>query len=1018
MNIASLSIKYFRFTLIATIVLLIYGVFGYLSIPRQEDPIVDPKECTVQVVYPGASPIDIENLILNPTEELFNEIPEVTEIGSFAFDGFALFHLLFDNNRDLDAKLEKVREKLAEAEGDYPEGVDRAYVYRWRTDRVAIFQVAVSSDKYSAFELETYCEEIKRAFQKVDNIRKVEIEGVQDRIVRVALKPERLKEYNLSLIGLYGLIASENADIPPGKLEIGPRKFNLRTNTRFRSAEDVRNLVVGAFGGQVLYLRDIAAIEYGAADVNYNTRYNGVRCLFVTVTQKPGTNILAIGEAIRKALGEIKPTLPSALSIDVVSDQAENVSARLGTFETNLLLGAGLISLLILAVMGFRTAVIIMTAIPLSVSISFGFMYLAGIAFEQVSIAALVISLGMIVDNAIIVTENIYKLRVRGADPATAVRQGVSQVGWAITSSTLTTIAAFIPILLVSDESGEFIRSIPITVSIMLVCSLFVAVVVTPLVSYWSLRSEASLRKNRFTLAVDRFTETGYTRFLTRALRFRKSTLLISVMTLAAAAALFMTIGIEFFPKADRSQFLIQIRLPQGSRLEQTDQLCRSVEKILGTEKEVSGFASNVGRGNPVIYYNMVRPEVATNFAEILVNVAPDIEEEKRSKLIQKLRRAFSQISGARIELIQFEQGPVIGAPIAIRVTGRDLGRLKQAAGQVEAVLKKIPGTIDIRNEMDFVPSELSVTVNKEKARVLGLSTLDVARSLRLSMSGEVVTSFIEESRTIDVFLKLGHDTLRGIERLEQVFVPSATGGQVPLSQISDYTIVPSYQSIVHRQLERTVTVRCDVDENTLVADVIAEFQEAGEDVKIPSGYALEITGETEKRDKAFRELFGSIIIAILAIYTILVVQFNSFSQPLVIFAALPLAVIGGVVSLFLTGYNFGFMAFVGAASLIGIVVNDSIVMVDYINYLRKKKQFALTDALLRAGQDRFIPIFLTTITTIGALLPLTLRGGALWAPMGWIIVGGILFATGLTLVVIPVLYALVASAEGPSSTE
>jgi len=997
MKVPALALRHYRFTIVAILLLAAYGATGYLSMPRQEDPIVEPRSCSILVVYPGASPEDVEELIVDPIEEKVSEIEEVDLIVSTSRDGAASVMIEFADDADIDETLSDVREKLSEAEEEFPDGILKSEAMRHTTARVVAMQIAVSSEQHPYPRLKDFAEEIKTALEQIDEVKRVDLEGDQQEEIHVWADADRLSRHGISLLQVIEGLSAENANIPSGKIDIDPRMFNVRVSDPFERVEDIGETIIGSIDGKPIYLNDVADVNPGLKDATYITRFNGRRTIFITVTQNEGTNVLRLGEKVEGALAQAREVLPEDLDLSVVFHQPRQVHERLSIFQSNLLMGMVLVGLMVFLFVGLRMSFIVMTAIPLSVVIAFGAMHTSGIALEQISIAALVIALGMLVDNAIVVTENIHRFVAEGRPQAEAVSEGAGQVGWAITSATLTTIAAFIPLMLMTEETGEFIRAIPYTVSFALLASLLVAMTVTPLLGYRFLRR--THREGILVGAITWFVAHGYTRFLRTVLRRRAIVLCITFAILGGSLSLIPRLGIQFFPKAERPQFLIDIRMPEGYTLDATDRMTRRIEETLSTEPSVLNFATNLGKGNPTIYYNVWRHGEAANYAQILVNLKTGPGALTAPEMIENLRNKFRDEPEARIEMREFEQGPPIGAPVAIRVSGDDFRILRRLAEEIAARLSGIQGAVNVDNDLDAGGMDLQIRINKDKARMLGLPNHLIARTVRAAISGEVATTFREQDETVDVVVRLRDDAL------DRIYLPSLSGAQIPLNQVAQIGFMGGYDRITHRDRRRTATIRADL-EGRLTDAVLQELREALNDLHPPEGYAIEFGGETEQRDKPFRSLLRALIIAVIAIYGILVFQFNSFSQPFVILVSLPLAFIGAIGALFITGNHLGFMAFVGGVSLAGVVVNDAIVLIDFTNGLRRG-DVPVRDAVVQAGQIRFIPVILTTVTTIGGLLPLTLRGGTLWAPMGWTIIGGLALATGLTLVIVPVLYSL-----------
>jgi multidrug efflux pump subunit AcrB len=685
-----------------------------------------------------------------------------------------------------------------------------------------------------------------------------------------------------------------------------------------------------------------------------------------------------------------------------------------------------LVGLVIFLVMRWRTSLIVMLAIPISFVIALGFVQALGYGLQQMTIVALVIALGLLVDNAIVVTENINRFLRQGKDPLSAVAEATSQVGWAVASATLTTVLAFLPIVLMKDVSGDFIRSMPVTVMITLISSLLVALTLTPLLSYWLLRPTSAA--TRITRLVNYLLEHQYRASLNWALGHRKTVLAIATMAFFGSLALFPLVGVSFFPKAEKPQFVVNVRLPKGSSLEATDAVTRQVESVLLAQPEVKSVATNVGKGNPLIYYNVQRENEKTNYAQLFVQLQKQNSGRRTEELVAALRRQFSEYPGAKIEAKEFEQGPPVEAPVLVRVRGDDLPALTRLASQVERILNEIPGTVNVDNPLATQATDLQIDINKDKAALLGVPLAEIDRTVRIAMAGFAASIYRDdEGESYPIVVRLpaapvwaeprraeqtdaanGTNGVSGktsYESLSQIYVASVTGAQIPLAQLAKFRFRAGYGVIMHWDLSRMVSVTSDVNGRT-AAEVSADLEAALKQLRLPPGFSVQIGGESESRGESFTSLYQATVIALVAILGVLVLQFRSFAQPLIIFSTIPLGVIGVILGLLFSGNSFSFSAFVGLTSLVGIVVNNSILLVEYANQLRAEGH-SVSEAIRQAAATRFLPILLTTGTTVGGLLPLTLGGGTLWAPMGWAIIGGLAVSTFLTLLVTPVLYEM-----------
>jgi multidrug efflux pump subunit AcrB len=755
-----------------------------------------------------------------------------------------------------------------------------------------------------------------------------------------------------------------------------------------------------------LYLKDLAEISYDYEDDTYFARFKGKNAVFVTVNQKIGTNVFTIREALEKKIKIFEDNLSEKIELDTVFDQSDSVAYRLNGFFTNLFQGLILVGLVVLMAVGLRASGIVILVIPVSIMIGLGFIDLSGYGIEQMSIAGLVIALGLLVDNAIVVIENISRFMKMGLSNKEAAVKGTSQIAWAVVSSTTTTVLAFIPIMMMKNITGDFIRSMPVTVVYTLSASLLISLILTPYLSTKFLKITDVQKERKMRQFLNHEIENRYRKTLNFGLNRPKIIVLIAVIVFTASLSLFPLVGVSFFPKAEKPQFIINVDTPDGSNLERTAQVAQYVDSLLMNRSEIQHYAINIGHGNPRIYYNVIPRRNSSNHAQFFITLK-ERDLDSFIQLIAELRSQLQDVPGAKIEVKEFEQGPPVEAPIAVRVLGDNLEILKKISLDVENMIISTDGTINIKNPLSTSKTDIHVKINRDKAGFLGIPLVDIDKTVRAAVAGLPISKFRDlEGKEYNMVLRLPFTGKIDYEDLDKIYVSSLSGAQIPLRQVANIQFKGSPMLINHYNLERNVTITSDVEGNLSVDQVTKKIIAKLDAYDWPKGYRYNMGGELESREESFGGMAKAVIVAIIGIFAVLVLQFRSYTQPLVVFSAIPLAIIGSVVALLITGNSFSFTAFIGLTSLVGIVVNNSIILVDYTNQLRREGK-DIVSALKEAGETRFIPIILTTATTVGGLLPLTLGGGTLWAPMGWTIIGGLIVSTVLTLLVVPVLYKL-----------
>jgi multidrug efflux pump subunit AcrB len=1006
MRLPKLAIENHQFTIILVLMLVLFGLVSFLTMPRSEDPQVSPAASTIFVIYPGATPEDMEELVIDPVEEVLNELEDIKHIKSWAEDGLALVNIEFVSGSNPDDKYSEVVQKVNSIRSSLPENIVNLEIQKWSVSDVFILQLALLSDSASYREMEREADRLKKSLETTAGVKKVKMWAFPEQEIRISIDMQKMAQYGLSLNRVIGSIQSTNQNIPGGYVDIGARRFNVQTSGSYESIEEIKMTVVNSSENNLLYLKDLAEISYDYEDDTYFARFKGKNAVFVTVNQKIGTNVFTIREALEKKIKIFEDNLSEKIELDTVFDQSDSVAYRLNGFFTNLFQGLILVGLVVLMAVGLRASGIVILVIPVSIMIGLGFIDLSGYGIEQMSIAGLVIALGLLVDNAIVVIENISRFMKMGLSNKEAAVKGTSQIAWAVVSSTTTTVLAFIPIMMMKNITGDFIRSMPVTVVYTLSASLLISLILTPYLSTKFLKITDVQKERKMRQFLNHEIENRYRKTLNFGLNRPKIIVLIAVIVFTASLSLFPLVGVSFFPKAEKPQFIINVDTPDGSNLERTAQVAQYVDSLLMNRSEIQHYAINIGHGNPRIYYNVIPRRNSSNHAQFFITLK-ERDLDSFIQLIAELRSQLQDVPGAKIEVKEFEQGPPVEAPIAVRVLGDNLEILKKTSLDVENMIISTDGTINIKNPLSTSKTDIHVKINRDKAGFLGIPLVDIDKTVRAAVAGLPISKFRDlEGKEYNMVLRLPFTGKIDYEDLDKIYVSSLSGAQIPLRQVANIQFKGSPMLINHYNLERNVTITSDVEGNLSVDQVTKKIIAKLDAYDWPKGYRYNMGGELESREESFGGMAKAVIVAIIGIFAVLVLQFRSYTQPLVVFSAIPLAIIGSVVALLITGNSFSFTAFIGLTSLVGIVVNNSIILVDYTNQLRREGK-DIVSALKEAGETRFIPIILTTATTVGGLLPLTLGGGTLWAPMGWTIIGGLIVSTVLTLLVVPVLYKL-----------
>ncbi|MCX6214777.1 efflux RND transporter permease subunit [Spirosoma sp.] len=1011
MNLSSFSVKNWQFMLVLFLGVAALGVNSLLNMPRGEDPEFTAPEFSVAVVYPGTDALDMEELVVDPAEKRFNELDNIKHVITSVDDGLAVFRISYEYGEDPDEKYQEVVREVGALKQELPSDIFKIDILKFSPSDVNIVQVALQSEVASDKELGNYADDLKKRLEKVTSLKNVQDWGYAAGIVRVSLNIEKMAQEGIPTNRVVGALQAENVNIPGGSVQVGSRKFNIKTAGDYQSLDEIRNTIVSSNGQKIIYLRDIADVDYNLEDETHITRLDGHRAVLVTASQKMGENIDKVGKKINPIIEAFSKTLPSHIKLVKNFDQAASVNKRLSHFALDFAIAILLVSLTLLP-LGFRAAVVVMISIPLSLSIGLSLLNAFGYSINQLSIVGLIVALGILVDDSIVVVENIERYLRAGYSKKEAAIKATSQITLAVIGCTVTLVLAFLPLLFLPEASGDFIRSLPMAVVTTILASLVVSLTIVPFLSSRILKEEHNPQGNIFMRALKKLISGSYSRLLNVALARPVVTLLVALAIFGGALSLAGKVGFGLFPASEKPQFLINIETPDGSSLSETNRVARYVESKLKGNPAVRHFTTNVGRGNPRIYYNIIQRNESANFSQFYVQLN-DVAPPEKQALIDKYRDEFALYPNAKIEVKDFEQGPNQEAPVAIRVFGENLDTLRTVAARVETILKKTPGTIYVNNPLANRKTDLRVRINKEKAGLLGLSIADINRTIRLAIAGLNVGTFKapddDDDYTINVTLPKGRrsgTSATDPSVLNNLYINSVTGGAVPLRQVADLQFETGTNLIRHYDKDRFVTVTAFVKTGFLVDDVYTDVLQKLDAMKFPAGFRYMAAGELESREQSFGGLGTIILITIFGFLAVLILEFGTIKSTLIVLSVIPLGIIGAIAALLLTGNPFSFVAIIGLIALIGIEVKNSILLVDFTNQLREGG-LPLVEAIKEAGEVRFVPIVLTSLTAIGGLMPLAFEGNPLYSPLAWVLIGGLISSTLLSRIVTPVLYKL-----------
>ena len=1067
------------------------GLLAYLNIPKESSPQIAIPLLVVNTVYPGVSPADIETLVTRPLEEELNTISDVREMTSTSTEGYSSITVEFSTSVDMDEALQRVREKVDLARPNLPSDAEDPSIVEIDISEMPIMQVNLAGE-YGLVRLKEIGEELQDRLEQIPQILRVDLQGGLEREVRVDVDLPRLQFHGVSLDDVVDAIRNENVNIPGGSIEVGPVNYLVRVDGEFVDPNIIGELVVGTFDGRPVYIRDLAQVEFGFADRTSYARLNGVPVVTLSIVKRAGENIIETAEAVKAAIAAMEPRFPPSTTVSITGDQSRDIAEMVNSLENSIISGLILIVAVLLFFLGVRTSVFVALAIPTSMLLSFMVLAVLGITMNMVVLFALILALGMLVDNAIVIVENIYRYMEEGWSSAGAARKATGEVALPVIAATATTLGAFLPLMFWPDVTGEFMKFLPLTLIVTLSSSLFVALVILPTfcalfmrvegdpgpgftrTARWTLLAGAGLlilgvtAVNPLTavlllataalvvlfhrLVLDRVGRVFQDRLLPWVMDRYRGTLRWSLSHRAAVLGLtggafvgtFLLFipfnhGVEFFPEGiPPSQILVDVEAPVGTRAAVTDRLSLRLEEELkgipGYE-DVESLVATVGSGGGFMFQGGASAENEARITLSMVDYQYRGQDSFRTlSLIQE--RLGADLAGAEVRAEAPDMGPPGGPPVNLEITGDDAAVLKALSDRVLGILRGSPvidRLVGLGSDLDEARPELSVFVDRERAALFGLSTAEVGSAIRGAIQGVEAAKFRTGNDEFDIVVRLA-ETHRGeLSALENLTVVTESGDQIPLLSVADWQVGEGLGSIRRKDMDRMATISSDVragfNSNAVLQEVmatLADFQAQ----ELPPGYQMRFTGQLEDQGEAQEFLTTAFLIALALIAFILISQFNSVVKPLIILTSVIMSTVGVFLGLMVFQMPFVIiMTGVGIISLAGIVVNNAIVLIDYIDILRERDGMGRREALIQGGVTRFRPVVLTAVTTALGLVPLAIGlnfnffglygslspelywGGeqaAWWSPMAVAVIVGIIFATFLTLVVVPTMYSVV----------
>lgn len=1003
-------------TLMIFAAVLVAGLYSLSLLPIDQFPEMEPPYVTVMTTYSGANAEEIETNLTKTLEDAFNSVQGIKEITSTSRDNMSMVMMEFDWGTDLDEAVNDVRDAIDMIYDYLPDGASRPAIFKLSTSMMPILMYSVTADQsYSGLE-KLLEEKVVNPLKRIDGIGSVSIIGAPERYVYVDVDAKKLDATGLSLEQLTSVISTSNLNMPAGSLKMGKEHYQIRVEGEFQASDEIKDLVVGTYQGATIHIRDIAKVNDTIKDLTLEEKANRQQAVRLMVTRQSGANSVEVCEQVKENLVKIQKTLPSDLQFSLVFDTSDFISSAIGNLSETLLLALIFVVFIVLLFIGrWRASVIIALTIPISLVVAAIYLFATGSTLNIISLSSLSIAIGMVVDDAIVVLENITKHIRRGSTPREAAIYATNEVWVSVILSTLVIVAVFLPLTMVGGMMGVMFKELGWIVTITVVTSTVAAITLTPMLSAKLLKGKEEEKETWYDrtigLQLDRF-DNWYERILRWALGHKKTVVFSAVGIFVASLFLFNFIGTDFMPSSDQSRLSAAIELQSGTRVEETMKVTRKLEDYILTHcPEVELLSTSTGSNDESSIAAMFS-ESGTNLINLNMRLS-DVEKRKRSDV--DVSEQIRQFIGTLPEVITYTVttgGGGFGgtSTVDVEIFGYDFDKTNALAAQVETSLKGLKGARDVSVSRDKDKAELQVVLDKEKLALHNLNSATVSTYVRNRINGSTVGFFREDGEEYDIVVRLEETYRNTLSDVEELTIPTPTGGKIKLKELGEVKELWSPPNIEHKRRERLVTVKVTpvgVPLGTLAKQIQAEVDK----LDIPSGIIVNVGGAYEDQQESFADI-GLLLLAVMVlVYLAMASQFESYSKPFVIMFSVPFAFTGVAVALFITGTSLSMIAAIGLVMLVGIVVKNGVVLVDFINLMRDRG-LELSEAIAVAGKSRLRPVIMTALTSILGMLPMAMgigEGSETWAPLGVTIVGGLFVSTMVTMILIPVLYAVFA---------
>ena len=1019
MSLYGSAVKRPIMTTLCFVAVVILGLFSLRSLPIDLYPDIETNTLMVMTTYSGASAQDIEQNVTRPLENVLNSVSNLKHITSKSRENISVITLEFEYGEDIDVLTNDVRDKLDMVSSMLPDDSETPIIFKFSTDMIPIIMLSVKADESMPGLYKILDDAVANPLARISGVGSVSISGAPKREIHIYTDPSRLEAYNLSIEQIGAIIGAENRNIPGGSFDIGSDTYSLRVQGEFKSSEEMANIVVGSYQGRNIYLRDVARIDDTLEERAQETYNDGEQGAMIVIQKQSGANSVQISDKVLKMLPTLQKRLPSDVKLGIIVDTSDNIRNTIDSLVETVMYALLFVIIVVFFFLGrWRATLIITITIPISLIASFIYLYATGNTLNIVSLSALSISIGMVVDDAIVVLENVTTHIERGSDPKQAAVHGTNEVAVSVIASTLTLIAVFFPLTLVTGMTGVLFRQLGWMVTIMMIISTICALSLTPMLCSLLLRRVNHHGKlytllftpiNRGLDAFDR----GYGRLLKWVVGHKTVTFLLCMATFIGSIFLMKQVGTEFFPTADDGRLRISLETPIGTRVEVSKEV---------TERLVSLWREKYPE-IMVMNYTTGTASSDNTFANLSDNGPHIISMNVRLTDPGDRDRSISEIASfMREDLKQFPEfkkaqvstgGMGMGGQTTIdyEIYGYDFTETDSVARMMQQALLKIPGAADvIISRADYQP-EYQVDFDREKLAIYGLNLSTAANALRNRINGQLASQFREDGEEYDIKVMYAPEHRTSLEDIENILIYNSAGQGVRVRDVGKVVERFTPPTIERKDRERIVTVSTTVEGGVPMSRIVEASQAAIDKMDIPQGISIQLSGSYEDQQDSFRDLLTLAVLIIILVYIVMAAQFESYTYPGIIMTSLLFAFSGVFIILWLTGHTLNVMSMIGAIMLIGIVVKNGIVLIDYIT-LNRERGLSIRQAVILGGKSRLRPVVMTTLTTILGMVPMAVgtgQGAEMWRPMGTAVIGGLTFSTILTLLFVPVLYCVFA---------